>query len=278
MEWSRLQQPQFWLLGLASTLIALHLALVNRSGDEELFATSLLFWVAAGSLIWDRRRELPLSSGMAASLGGVAVLGLLLLRSAVLTGGDGFLRLFPLVAGTSLVLLASGLQQFRSYWKELLLFGVMAIHPVLAALLRSLNLPLLTAQASTFLLWYTGTEVKRDGVFLNLPGGWQVEVYETCSGVSTILLMLNIAVLFLLMVPLRSRTQGIVCLVVAVLTGFLVNTARVALMAMLVAQQSAFEYWHTGGGSMIFSMISVALFGGFCWLAFLRQPTQGSQA
>ncbi len=113
----------------------------------------------------------------------------------------------------------------------------------------------------------------RQGAFIALPTG-RVEVYGACSGVSNVLQMLYISLLFLLLVPLRWP-QRLLCMVIAPLIGFFVNAGRVALMAILVAntRQEAFEYWHTGDGSLVFSAIAVLLFGAFCWLAFLRQPT-----
>jgi exosortase/archaeosortase family protein len=62
---------------------------------------------------------------------------------------------------------------------------------------------------------------------------------------------------------------------VAVITAFVVNAARVALLAVLVSlsQLEAFKYWHQGTGSVIFSMIAVLIFGLFCWFAILKdQP------
>jgi exosortase/archaeosortase family protein len=68
--------------------------------------------------------------------------------------------------------------------------------------------------------------------------------------------------------------QKIVVPIIAVLIGFIVNAARVALMAVLVSlsQPEAFKYWHEGNGSVIFSMIAVFIFGLFCWFAILQEP------
>jgi cyanoexosortase A len=123
------------------------------------------------------------------------------------------------------------------------------------------------------LLWYTGFEVKRQGLFLFLPTG-RVEVYGACSGLHSVLQMLNISVLFLLLFPVRSHLQKLFCILFAVVLGFFVNAIRVALMAILIAfsNKQAFEYWHGGDGSLVFSMISVLLFGCFCWFVFLRTP------
>ncbi|WP_421656930.1 cyanoexosortase A [Leptothermofonsia sp. ETS-13] len=271
----RLQEPEFWLLCALAAFAALHLALLNRLDDSELFATSLLFWVAVGSLIWEKRYLLNLESGFVSSLIGILILGLLLLRCNTLPDSTSMLRSLPFVSMLGLGLLASGFSGLLQYWRELIIFGLLALYRVLEVLLQSIDLPLLTAKAAMFMLWYSGFQVQQNGVFLNLPTG-RVEVYGACSGIHTILLMLSIAVLFLLMFPVYSDVKKIVCLIAATLIGFLVNSARVALMAILVAfsNDGAFEYWHSGNGSLIFSMISVGLFGLFCWLAFLRIPPE----
>jgi cyanoexosortase A len=121
------------------------------------------------------------------------------------------------------------------------------------------------------MLWYIGFDVRREGLSLLLPTG-RVDVYGACSGIQSMLQMLYISVLFVLLFALRSRVQQFLTVGLAVLIGFLVNAARVGLMAVLVAfsQKDAFDYWHTGNGSLIFAAIAVALFGSFCWFAFLR--------
>lgn len=272
----RLQEPDLWLLGIAAAFAALHLALLNRLDEsEEIFATSLLFWIAAGSLLWEKRHTLTFDSGFVPSLLGASLLGLILLRCAALPDSTSMLRALPFVSLLGIGLLASGFAGLLQYWREFIIFGLLALHRVLEVFLQSIDLPLLTAKAAMFMLWYSGFQVQQDGVFLNLQTG-RVEVYGACSGINTLLLMVNVAVLFLLMFPLYSDVKKLLCLVVAVLIGFWVNSARVALMAILVAfsNKGAFEYWHSGNGSVIFSMISVGLFGLFCWLAFLRTPPQ----
>lgn len=235
MPWiQRLQEPKFWLAGLSASMIAMHLTLVNRSGNNELFATSCLFWMVAGMLVWDRRQTLPLDSGPIASFLGTILLALVFLRSAGLPESASVLRALPLVAVIGLGLLASGVRQLRIYWKEILIFALFAAYPLLELMLQLIDLSQITAKAATFILWYSGFQVQRQGVFLTLPTG-RVEVYGACSGLGSMLQMLSVSVLFLLMVQVRSRKGQILCVVVALLLGFLVNSVRVALMAVLVS-------------------------------------------
>jgi cyanoexosortase A len=273
MDWvERLREPKYWLLGITAAVAALHLTLINHANNQELFATAALFWLVAGSLLWDKQETLKLISSPIASLVGAALVAFFLFRSASPSDSELILSGLPFLAVLGVALLASGFTGLRQYWRELLIFGLLAFNPVVKLILNAINLPLLTAKAATFLLWYSGFQVRREELFLLLPTG-RVEVYGACSGVQSILQMLNIGVLFLLMVPTPLRWgQKILCLVMAVLVGFIVNALRVALMAILVAfsQKGAFQFWHDGQGSLIFSVISVLVFGGLCWLAFLR--------
>ncbi len=280
---TRLQKAEFWLCSTVAALVAVHLTLLGRVDNpdlsEELFATSLLLWVAVGFLVWERRQTLRLQSGAIASLIGGGLLLALLLLSTSLPASGSFFRSFPFVAVLGLGLLASGLRGLVQYWKELVIFGLLPLNPLFRLGLELINLPKLTAQAATFMLWYSGFDIKREGLSLLLPTG-RVDVYGACSGVHNMLQMFYIAVLFVMMFPLRSVLQQVFCVGLAVLIGFTVNAARVALMAVLVAfsQKSAFEYWHTGNGSLIFAAIAVGLFGAIGWFCFLRPPSPISDA
>jgi len=274
MEWtSRLKEAKFWLLGIAVAIAAIHLTLVDRIYKEDLFATSALFWIAAGTLLWEKRDDLKFQSNLPAMIAGVVLLGLVLLRSSALPTSNFFLCALPFIGLLGLALIASGLSGLRQYWRELAIFGFMAFYPLVERFLRGLPLPIITAKASNLMLWYSGTDTRREGVFLYLSGGRSVEVYEACSGVQSILQMLCVSVLFLFMFPLRP-IQRVICVTVAVLIGFFVNAIRVCIMALLVNQKALFDFWHTGQGSLIFSVIAVAIFGAFCWFAFLRTSKQ----
>lgn len=272
MDWlERLQEPKYWLLGIVAAIATIHLTLIDRTSNEELFAISGLFWMVAGLLIWEKRDELNLESQVPASAAGWGILAVLLLLSASLPTSNMFLCGFPLFALLATALLASGAGGLRQYWKELVIFTLLAAYPVIEIVLQSFDLPTLTAKAANMMLWYTGFDVKRQGVFLDLPGRGRVEVYAACSGLHSIMQMISVSVLFLLMFPLKKRWQGVACVVVAIALGFLVNAARVCLMALLVGTPN-FQFWHDGQGSLVFSVISVSLFGAFCWFAFLRNP------
>jgi len=263
-----IQEPKYWLLGIATGLIALQLTLTARTNDTDLFGTMLLFWGVVAFLIWEKHESLTFESGVFASFFGASLIAFTLLKSSSISGYDFFIRVSPFLSGISLALLASGTKGLKQYWQELLILAYTAISPGLIG--NFVDVAPLTAKFSAFILHYLGLEVVRKGVFLILANG-SVEVYHGCSGVNAILQLLGLALVFLLMFP-TTTGQKIVVSIVAILIAFVVNAARVALMAVLVSlsQPEAFKYWHAGNGSVVFSMIAVFIFGLFCWFAILQ--------
>jgi cyanoexosortase A len=275
MHWlDKIQKPEYWLIGLATALITLHLTYLDRANEPNLMSLSCLLWLGIISSVWDRRDKLKLESDVFSTFLGITLIAIVLLRSLSPVGYH--IRISPLISGVGLCLMASGMQRLFHYWRELLVLSLLALYPIFAGFLQAIDLATLTAKFSTLTLWAGGFNAHREGIKILLPTG-KVEVYGACSGVDSIILMLCIAVLFLLIIPLKKQHQ-LICFSIAILIGFVVNAVRVSVLAVLVAfsHSEAFEYWHGGDGSFIFSMISVFLFGGFCWAAYVRNLTVDS--
>jgi cyanoexosortase A len=259
-----------WLLLLGISLAGLHLVMLAHQDQPEQFNTNLLFWAAVIYLLWEKRQSLYLESGLFASCLGATLIAFVLFRTYSPAGYH--LVVSPLLCGIGVGLLASGTKHLLDYWRELVVLSLPIVSQVSYFILQMISLPIMTAKFANYLLWLFGFEVQRQGVFINLPTG-TVEIYEACSGVSSILQMLNLSVVFFLLFP-TSLLQKISCIVVAILIGFISNGMRVAIMALLVAfsNRDAFDYWHGGQGSMVFSVIATLMLISFLWLAFLRQP------
>jgi cyanoexosortase A len=192
---------------------------------------SLLLWLGIASSVWDKRDKLKLHSGVFSTFLGISLIALVLLRS--LSPAGYHIRISPFISVLGLCLMASGIKRLHHYWKELLLIGLLVLYPIFTGFLKAIDLSTLTAKFSAFTLWVAGFNAHREGVTILMPTG-RVEVYGACSGIDTIILMLCIAVLFLVMVPLK-RLQQIMCIAVAILLGFIVNGLRVSVLAILVA-------------------------------------------
>jgi cyanoexosortase A len=256
----------FWIVGIAVGLIALHLTLTLKANNLDLLSTSLVFWAAVSSLVWDK-------SGIFSSFLGASLLTSVLLKSFLVPGNDIFLRFSPFISAFSLALLVSGAKGLKQYWQELLLLGFISIPQGLVH--RFLDLTLLTAKFSASLLSGLGFSVYRQGVFITLPPA-KVEVASGCSGVNGMLQLLGLSLLFLFMFPQTNRKQKIFIPFLAVFIAFIVNGIRVAILTLLVANSNseAFDYWHLGTGSQIFPMIGVFIFGLLCWFFILRKPAK----
>lgn len=273
----RLQDVRIWLFSLVVSLIALHLNWVWRVGSADQLGISLFLWAGVLYLLWQKRRSLNLKSGVAASATGLALIVLVLTRNLLVKVPDDILvQVSPLITGVGLGLIASGFHGLRQYWRELILVGVLVIPQVAIATLleQVVGINELAARFGNFMLWYVGFEVARQGVHIILPTG-VVEVNEACSGLEQMLILLRLAVLFVVLVP-TSWVSKILVPMVAIGLAFIVNGARIGLLALLVSysNQETFEYWHQGGGSQVFSLISMLLFGLFCWLLLQRSQAK----
>jgi cyanoexosortase A len=186
------------------------------------------------------------------------------------------LRLFPLIAGVGVILIASGFKSLRTYWKELILLSLLLFYRLVAIGLTAIDLPLFTAKISALMLWFIGFDVVREGTVIALRQG-RVEVYGACSGVESILLMLCIGILFLFLISI-SHWHKAICTAIAVVIGFMINAFRASLLAFFVDthQPKAFEYWHSSDGSLLFAIVSVFIFGLYCWIAYVRNLNSSS--
>lgn len=256
-----LKTSKFWLLGIAAVLIAIQLNITWKSDNSNLWGISVIFWATVCYLIWEKNDTLRLETGVISSFIGTLLIASVLLKSTF--HSENFPYVSPFISAVGLGLIASGFKGLKQYWQELLLLFFLGVPKV--TLLWLIDISPLTAKFAAFVLWYSGFDVSRQGLNITLPTG-TVEVYPGCSGMEAIIHLCGFAVLFLVMVS-TDWTKKILVPLVAILIGFVVNGVRVALMAMLAAPstQKAFDYWHKGDGSLIFSLISVSIFGLFCF-------------
>lgn len=271
-----LKNTEFWLLAIASGLIAVHLSLswrLNTNLSE--LSMSLLCWGAVLSLLSDKRHTLKLESDFFSSLLGLLLIAFVLLRSLFITSIDPIFDFSPFIAALGLAMLASGVKGLRQYWLELIV--IFAFSVPIELLLEGTDISTLTAKFANVILSYLGFEVSRQGVNIILPTG-AVEVNRACSGFESIIRLLRLSVLFLVMFPI-NRAKIILVPIVAVLVAFVVNGVRVALMAFLVAysSQEAFEYWHKGDGAQIFFLISTIIFGLFCYFVSKKDDSDNHE-
>lgn len=259
---------QFWLLGLAATLVTIHLTLTMRAGDHPRAGISILFYLAVASLLWEKRQSFSLKVRVFPSLLGTLLITGVFIKSTFIMD-NYFLQLLPFVSALGLSLIASSFKGIKLYWKELIILFFLGTPSVLLSSSLT-DISPFTAKLAAFILWYSGFQVSLQGVYITLPAGGVV-VSEPCSGMKSITYLLGLAVIFLVMFP-TNRRNNIIVPIAAVVLGFVLNGFRVAFLTILSASsnQKAFDYWHYGDGSTIVGMMAVLLLGLFC-LFLLRQ-------
>jgi cyanoexosortase A len=258
--------PQFWLVALAGGLIATHISLSWRQDAEfSQLSLSILAWGAVLSLLWDKHHKLNLESNLFSTVIGSILITFVLLRFALMTSFDSVFSFLPFIAALGLALLASGFKGLRQYWPELLVILILNA-PVSFFISRVGILAIYTTKFATAILTYLGVQFYNQGVYIIMANGKAVEVAAGCSGWETMFPLLKLSVLFLVMFPTKLIGKILVP-IAAVAVSFVVNGARVAIMAILMGHSTreAFDYWHKGTGSQVFFLISALLFGIFCY-------------
>ena len=269
-------KQQLWLLGITASLMAIIMTVTWKSGEISQLGMSLLFYLAVGSIIWDKRHELILKSDIFSRCLGILLIAYILWQSVSLTKSDlliVFTRLSPLICAIAVGLLASGWRGLKQYWREITILFFLGVPELV--LLKLIDVAPLTAKFSTFLLWYSGFDVSlQKEIYINL-GTQTVKVAAGCSGVGIISYLLGVAMIALLMFPIEEKKRIIVP-IIAILLGFVANSIRVAILVIIVLNKQAFDYWHEGEGSRLFGMFARIL--GLIYFFMLQQGESKNQS
>lgn len=211
------------------------------------------------SALWPRPSRLSLFCGS-------ALLASVLWRGSWITSvHDRFTYLVPTLLLLGLALLSQSGQRLR-------MFRV----PLVISLLFPLGMRLLTFAdhlqgLTTMLSWMVlaslGFNPLVSGNQISLPTG-SVSIAGYCTGVDQLAICLVVAVIFLLVFPLRRWLHQFLALLVAAAAALGVNSVRIAILALLVAVperggMAVFDFLHDSYGGLVFSLIAVGIFGWF---------------
>ncbi|NJN73479.1 MAG: archaeosortase/exosortase family protein [Limnothrix sp. RL_2_0] len=239
-------------------------SLLRHSSRVEVWGLGALFLLVVCYCQWDESRVLrsgpPAWSAIAVGI----VVGLwVLFKAWNFVEDEAFLRCLPVASLLSWGLVSFGWDSFERYWSGFVLFGFLALP--WDAIYGFVDLSLWTAQFSHLLLLLMGLEGERLGTLIRLGSG-SIEVYHGCSGLKLILQLVGFSLMYLVLNPQKWWGYGGVILG-AIAIGFGLNGVRVAIMAILISlgDELAFEYWHLGDGSLIFSAIAVGCLGIWGW-------------
>lgn len=198
---------------------------------------------------------------------GSILLLLIMARTAVILHSDGILFALPPLAGLSLGLICQPLSKLKSFRDPLLCLMLIPAFALLMRMMPEEPISLITAQGAGMWLGILGLEVLVQGRNVFLQGGG-VEVLGACNGLDMMAQILCIGIIFLLAFPVRSWKSRFFLIFIAPFIGLVCNTFRIAVLAGVVSSGNGkgtdlFEFFHTDGGSLIFSGIGVFVFGIF---------------
>jgi cyanoexosortase A len=245
---------------MALVLVAGHLALVLRHQSTAQFGITLICWYAVACLTWKDWRLLKLSSSIPATTLGLFLLGVTWSNALWMTDArEKFLFLYPLIGGVGLASVASGFAGLQQYWRQLVILLFLGIPRGFVS--EWIDLSPVTAQIAAFFLWYAGRDVQLLGTEIIMPGG-AVTVDKGCDGTGVISYLMCLGVVFVFLFRVRGARR-VLALILAPFLAFLTNLARVISLALMEAagRHDAFEYWHDGSGSLVWTLLPVLLFG-----------------
>lgn len=261
---SSLRKSKFWLFFATTNLAIWHAVLTSRIDSGDLI-TTIIFWLAALYLLWQKRTEIVIDSKAGKNFIGMFLLGIVLYRGMFLFWHESFvLQFLPFFGFLGLALVASGWKYIKQYTRILLIFFIVVVFDwftfsFLNSFLKRIHFSEITAQFSAFFLHYIGFDVTQQGISIFLPTG-SVKVLYFCTGGPLIGLLLSLTFVFFLVTPLTWKLRfnllwGLFGI------GFFLGVIRVALLAVVVSDKSAFEYWHGNEGNQIFSLIAFTTWG-----------------
>jgi len=273
---SSLSDAKMWLF-FATANFALWHGVLNYRVESNDPITTAFFWLVALFLLWKKRDQIIISSQPLISIIGFLLLGWVLYRGlSVFWFENSLVQLLPLAGFFTLALLTSGRQGLSLYIRPFLALLIFSLVGSLIQLLfkaqpAGLSFAKLTAQASAFLLHYLGFDVAREGAYIFLHQG-SVEVLYFCTGGPLIALLFQLTLILMLIIPLRWQLLSKLLLGIVGM-GFFLGMIRVAILAVVVSDRAAFDYWHGNEGNQIFSLIAFSI-----WIVAAHFISENSDA
>lgn len=258
---SYLSSTKIWLFFSATTFVLWYGVLSYRMKSSDFLITAF-FVLSALFLLWKKRNDIVISPQKLASSLGFLILGWVLLRgTSVFWFELRFSQFIPLIYFLGLALITSG-WKLKLYTRSFLILFLLSLVSTIKQSMTSFqigswNLSQLTAQGSAFFLHYLGFNVNHENVYIHLNSG-SVEVFYACTGGPLIALLLNLTLGLVLITPISWRLLWKLLLGICTM-GFFLGMVRVALLAVVVSDEAAFDYWHGSQGNQIFSLIAFSI-------------------
>lgn len=227
---------------------------------------NLLIWFGFVVALEDKLPALwPRPSKLSLLCGGILLTALLFRGSFITSVHDRFTLVFLPLQVAALALLNQSGGRLRMF---LVPFLISLLFPLGQRLLHLADyLQGTTAVLSWSILMALGFNPVLSGNEVILETG-AVSITGYCTGVDQLMICLVVAIIFLLVFPLRIWSHRLLAIIVAIISALIVNAIRIAILALLVSVPNRggmafFEFLHDSYGGLVFSLIAVGIFGWF---------------
>jgi cyanoexosortase A len=252
---------------ILATLATLQLLLYSRYIND--FNSIAIQGVVVIGLFWkvyQKQCQLSLKRDLPSQLFGLLIILLLLLRAKYIFITEAsvfsyFLSWFTFIGYILLIAGFKGLQQFHQ--EIITCIGLTLVNPLLAGVLFYLEksefpLTVISAKLTAFLLWYMGFNASSQGQVVYVNGG-AIDIYMGCTAIPLFLKLVEFSFLILLLFRSFCRNLSLLFILPTILS-LVFSIIRLAIMALVVNNPEAFEFWHGLEGGNLFLTIALVVF------------------
>ena len=117
----------------------------------------------------------------------------------------------------------------------------------------------ITARFSALMIQSISAEtITAESVFFG-GSNFSIEVRSGCSPFKQMSMAVHSLLVFFMCVRLKSKVSFLIVIIIGLFVTFVTNSMRISLLAFIVKtnNESYFDFWHNGVGSLTFSIISM---------------------
>ncbi|WP_196803267.1 cyanoexosortase A system-associated protein [Dolichospermum circinale] len=252
----------FLLLFIFGLISAINLTLYWRV--EQNFNQWFLELTLYGSILWhlyQQRYDLTLVSVFPANFIGCCLIIIPYLNANFsIQEISIFWYFLPLITSVGFALLASGFQGIKQFRRYLVITTIFPLVEILVKLLGMLiKITVISAKFTSFLLWYLGFDSTTQGTLVYVNNGI-IDVLSECTAIPLLILLLKVSFLLIILFPSFLKNIYLPFILSVVISGVF-SVIRLAIIALVVTDKPAFNYWHGSQGGDIFALLSFLLFG-----------------
>lgn len=252
----------FLLLFIFGLISAINLTLYWRV--EQNFNQWFLELTLYGTILWhlyQKRYDLTLVSVFPANFIGCCLIIIPYLNANFsIQEISIFWYFLPLITCVGFALLASGFQGIKQFRRYLVITAIFPLVEILVKLLGMLiKITVISAKFTSFLLWYLGFDSTTQGTLVYVNNAI-IDVLSECTAIPLLILLLKVSFLLIILFPSFLKNIYLPFILSVVISGVF-SVIRLAIIALVVTDKPAFNYWHGSQGGDIFALLSFLLFG-----------------